>query len=227
MLLIPQSIAYAELAGLPSIYGLYAAFVPILLGALFGHMNQLASGPTAMSSIITAAVLSQAAVPGSAEYIQMAILLAFLVGVIRLLFGLLRMAVLVNLISHPVVIGFTNAGAMVIALSQAGKVLGISLPKHQGLLGTLRDGLSLLGSLSEVHFLSLVLGVFTICLIILVKKLRPRWPAILLAVVAVTVVSRLIGFESRWGGNVVGLLPEGMPPSSLPSLPGSFPPCPE
>ena len=216
LLLIPQSMAYAELAGLPPLYGLYAAFVPVILGALFGHMHQLASGPTAMTSIITAAVLSRTAVPGTLEYVRMAILLAFLVGVIRLLLGLLRMAAVANIFSRPVVVGFTNAGALAIILSQAGKVLGLSLPKQRGILGALRDAAALLEALPEAHIPSLIFGLLTLGFVLLAGKLRPRWPAVLLVVVIMTAMSRLIGFDLRWGGQVVGFLPRGLPPFLLP-----------
>lgn len=211
MLLIPQSMAYAELAGLPPLYGLYTAFIPVILGALFGHMRQLASGPTAMTSIITAAVLSEMAAPGTLEYVHMAILLAFLVGIIRLFLGLFRLAALANLFSRPLIVGFTNAGALVITLSQTEKVLGLFLPRHWEILGSLRNTAELLRALPEVHLPSLILGLLTMGLILIMKKLRPRWPTIFLVIMTMTAVSRLVGFNPRWGGEVVGFLPRGLP----------------
>ncbi|XP_014680499.1 PREDICTED: probable sulfate transporter 4.2, partial [Priapulus caudatus] len=125
LVLVPQSMAYAQLAGLDPYYGLYAAFLPGIVAALFGSSRQLATGPVAVVSLMTASALEPlAADPGT--YVVYAILLAFIVGVIQLLLGLLRLGVLVNFLSHPVVVGFTNAAAIIIATSQLGKLFGVS-----------------------------------------------------------------------------------------------------
>lgn len=211
MLLIPQSMAYAELAGLPAVYGLYASFIPVILGALFGHLNQLAPGPSAMSSLITAAVLAPLAAPGSGDYIRLAILLALLVGLIRLLFGLFRLAVLVDYISHPVVAGFTNAGALVIALSQTGRLFGITAPGENGFLGSLRDFYYIIRHLPELHGASLLFGTGALILILVLRRRFPRLPGILITVIAAVIVSSLTDFDTRWGGAVVGVVPGGLP----------------
>ena len=109
LVLIPQSMAYAQLAGLPAYYGLYAAFLPVLVGAMWGSSAQLATGPVAMVSILTAAALLPLAASGSEAYIALAILLALMVGIVQLTMGLFKLGPIVNFISHPVIVGFTNA----------------------------------------------------------------------------------------------------------------------
>ena len=123
--IIPQSMAYARLAGLPAVYGLYAAFIPPVIAALWGSSRHLATGPVAMASLISAATVGALAAADSDAYITYSVLLALMVGVIRLLMGVLRLGDLVNFLSAPVVIGFANAAAIVIATSQLSNVLGV------------------------------------------------------------------------------------------------------
>ena len=127
LVLIPQSMAYAQLAGLPPYYGLYAAFLPGMVAAIFGSSRQLATGPVAVVSLLTASALEPIAASGSEAYLAYAIILALFVGVFQLLLGLLRLGVLVNFLSHPVVVGFTNAAAIIIATSQISKLFGVSV----------------------------------------------------------------------------------------------------
>ena len=124
LVLTPQSMAYAQLAGLPPHFGLYAAFWPPVVAAVFGSSRQLSTGPVAVVSLMTAAALEPLAVAGSEGFLAYAILLAALIGLFQLCLGLLRLGVLVDLISHPVVLGFTNAGALIIATSQLDKFFG-------------------------------------------------------------------------------------------------------
>ncbi len=131
LVLIPQSMAYAQLAGLPAYYGLYAAFLPPMVASLFGSSRQLATGPVAVVSLMTAAALEPLATAGSQEYITFAILLALMVGVFQLLLGLLRLGLVVNLLSHPVVNGFTCAAALIIASSQLPKIFGVFVDKAE------------------------------------------------------------------------------------------------
>jgi sulfate permease, SulP family len=183
LILIPQSMAYAELAGMPSYYGLYASFVPVILAALWGHLPQIASGPTAMTAIVTASVLMPFASGLSGEaYIQkytaMAILLAFCVGGIRLIMGFFKMATLVNFISHPVLIGFTNGGALVICFSQLSTLLGISVhsDKNIGFGGFIYDLFAIFSNLTSANFVTLVFGLGSVLLLILFKKFAPKLP---------------------------------------------------
>jgi MFS superfamily sulfate permease-like transporter len=125
LVLIPQSMAYAQLAGLPAYYGLYAAFLPPMLAAMFGSSMQLATGPVAVVSLMTNASLAPLATQGSEAYVAYAILLALIVGLFQLALGLLRLGLVVNFLSHPVVGGFTNAAAIIIATSQLEKMFGV------------------------------------------------------------------------------------------------------
>lgn len=211
MLLIPQSMAYAGLAGLPAYYGLYAAFIPVILSGLFGHLHQLGTGPVAMTSIITASVVTAYAAPGSEEYISIVLVLSLLVGIIRLLMGLLKMAAVVNLISHPVVSGFTCAGAMIIGLSQLPKMFGITIVSNQGFLGNMKNLAQLIGRLGETHVPTLVIGLAALIIIFLMGKFASKVPAVLVVVVLSIIVSSLIGFEAKLGGSVIGVVPKGLP----------------
>jgi len=131
LILIPQSMAYAQLAGLPAYYGLYAAFLPPLVASLFGSSRQLATGPVAVVSLMTAATLEPLATAGTESYILYAILLALLVGLFQFLLGILRLGLVVNFLSHPVVNGFTSAAAIIIATSQLSKIFGVYVDKGE------------------------------------------------------------------------------------------------
>ena len=133
LVLIPQSMAYAQLAGLPAYYGLYAAFLPPMVAALFGSSRQLATGPVAVVSLMSAASLQPLATAGSAEFIAYSIVLALVVGIFQFSLGVLRLGLVVNFLSHPVVNGFTNAAAIIIASSQFSKFFGVyvdNAPHH-------------------------------------------------------------------------------------------------
>lgn len=127
LVLVPHSMAYAQLAGLPVYYGLYASFLPPMIAALFGSSRQLATGPVAVVSLMTAAAIAPLASGDPSVYLAYAVLLAFMVGVIQFVLGALRLGILVDFLSHPVVIGFTNAGALIIATSQLSKIFGVSV----------------------------------------------------------------------------------------------------
>jgi SulP family sulfate permease len=131
LILIPQSMAYAQLAGLPAYYGLYAAFLPGIAAALWGSSKQLATGPVAVVSLLTASALAPFALVGTPEFVALAILLAFLIGLVQLALGLFRLGVVVNFLSHPVIVGFTNAAAIIIGLSQLNKIFGVSMPRSE------------------------------------------------------------------------------------------------
>ncbi|QKT02532.1 sulfate permease [Ectothiorhodospiraceae bacterium 2226] len=214
LVLIPQSMAYAQLAGLPVVYGLYASFVPVIVAALWGSCPQLHTGPVAMLSLMTAAALAPLAAAGTDAYIALALLLALLVGVFRLAMGLLRAGFLVSLLSSPVIAGFTNAAALIIALSQLNKVFNLPL-EQSGVF--LRDILQLLLQIADAHWPTLVVAGAAFLLLVGLKRWAPRVPGVLVTVVLATAVSALIGFE-RLGGQVVGQIPQGLPGLSLPAL---------
>ncbi len=131
LVLVPQSMAYAQLAGLPPYYGLYAAFLPVMVAALWGSSNQLGTGPVAVASLLTASALTPLAAPGSEAFVALAIMLALLVGIIQLALGAFKLGVVVNFLSHPVIVGFTNAAAIIIALSQVNKLIGVPMGRSE------------------------------------------------------------------------------------------------
>lgn len=194
LVLIPQSMAYAQLAGLPAFYGLYAAFLPVIIGALWGSSRHLATGPVAVVSLLTASALAPLAGVGTEAYIALAILLTFMIGFIQVSLGLLRMGTIVNLLSHPVILGFVNAAAIIIGLSQIDKIFGISIPRTDYFL---LDIWGLVLRLGEVHFPTLVMGVGAFALMMTLKKFAPKVPNVLVAVVLLTVVSWYIGYERK------------------------------
>lgn len=192
LILVPQSMAYAQLAGLPVVYGLYAAFIPVIVAALWGSLRQLHTGPTAMLALMSAAALLPHATPGSDDFIQLSIMLALLVGVLRLVLGLFRLGLIVNFLSHPVIIGFTNAAALIIGLSQLNKLINVPMPRTEVFLADLWVVVQQLGS---THWPTLLFGLTAFAVIFGLQKKSPRLPAILIAILVTTPVSWLIGFE--------------------------------
>ena len=215
LVLVPQSMAYASLAGLPVQYGLYASFLPGMVAAIFGSSRQLATGPVAVVSLMTASALEPLAGANPEGYIAYAILLAALVGIFQLALGLLRLGVLVDFLSHPVVIGFTNAAAIIIATSQLGKLFGVSVEKAEHQYETVWN--TIVAATQETHLLTLGMALIAFAVMMLIKKLWPKAPAVLIAVVVTTLLSWWRGFEVA-GGKVVGVVPEGLPPVSLPTF---------
>ena len=195
LVLIPQSMAYAQLAGLPAYYGLYAAFLPPIVSALFGSSRQLANGPVAVVSLMTATALQPLASTGSEGYIAYAILLALLVGLFQITLGLLRLGVLVNFLSHPVVLGFTNAAAIIIATSQLGKILGVSVEKAEHHYETVWNTVQ--AGLADAHMPTLAMATLAFSIMIGLRKLNPRLPGVLIAVAITTTVSWLWDYEQR------------------------------
>ena len=193
LVLIPQSMAYAQLAGLPSYYGLYAAFLPPLIGALFGSSRQLATGPVAVVSLMTAASLGPLATAGSEGYIAYAILLALIVGIFQLLLGVLRLGLVVNFLSHPVVNGFTNAAAIIIATSQLSKMFGVSVDEAEHHYETIIRVVQ--AAMHYTHWLTFIMGVGAFAVMFVLKKIAPKIPNVLVAVAITTVISWAIGFE--------------------------------
>ena len=192
-MLIPQSMAYAQLAGLPPYYGLYASLLPPVVAALFGSSRQLATGPVAIVSLMTAAALEPIATAGSEMYIAYAIMLALFVGIFQLCLGALRLGALVNFVSHPVVIGLTNAAAIIIAVSQLSKFFGVSIEKADNLFQTV--ALIAQAAYQDIHLPTLLLGLAAFVIMFGLKKLSPKIPYVLAAVVITAVISWAVGFE--------------------------------
>jgi len=211
---IPQSLAYAQLAGVPAYYGLYAALIPTIIGALFGSSRQLSTGPVAMTSLLTAASVAPLAAHGSEMFYAYVILLALLSGLFQVLFGALRMGVLLNFLSHPVLMGFINAAAIIIGLSQLPTLLGISANQSEHFL---LDIWQVLTHIDTMHGVSVAFGLSAIILLLAFKKLAPRLPGVLITVVLLTFTSYMIDY-AEMGGKVVGLVPQGLPTIGLPLL---------
>ena len=192
LVLVPQSMAYAQLAGMPAYYGLYAAFLPVAVAALWGSSNQLGTGPVAVVSLLTASSLAPLAAAGSEQFIALAIMLALLVGVIQLVLGVFKLGVIVNFLSHPVIVGFTNAAAIIIGLSQVNKLIGVPMGRSESFLRDIWDVFKLVG---DVHLPTLAMGVTAIIIIWVLRRKAPRLPGVLIAVVLTTLAAWLIGFE--------------------------------
>jgi len=227
LVLIPQSMAYATLAGLPEVYGLYISFVPVFVAALWGSSRQLGTGPVAVVSTMTATTLTPVVIlmmPSGytpeqymAMYIPTAMLLTLLVGIFQFALGAFRLGAIVNFLSHPVIVGFTNAAALFIGLTQVSKVFGVTMP------GGASDHFltvriwGVIQNLDQTHMATLIMGIAAFAIMISLKMLAPKLPGVLIAVVTTTVASYLIGFEEM-GGKVVGTIPEGLPGFAMPSF---------
>ncbi len=214
LVIVPQSMAYAQLAGLPTYYGLYASFLPVIVSALFGSSRQLATGPVAVISLLTASALEPIAAAGSEGYIAYAIMLALMVGVFQIALGLLRLGVLVDFLSHPVVVGFTNAAALIIATSQLGKLLGVMAEKSDHHYETVWN--IFVAAAEFTHWPTVVMSVVAISLMYFLPRYWKKVPAILVAAVLTTIASWAIGFKENFGGAIVGEIPEGLPSFALP-----------
>ena len=214
VLLIPQGMAYALIAGLPPIYGLYASLTPQIVYAFLGTSRQLAVGPVAMDSLLVAAGLSALSIVEPSQYIQMAILLALLMGAIQLLLGLFRMGFIVSFLSKPVISGFTSAAAIIIGFNQLKHLLGIQLSQSNQLHIVIE---SILQSNVPVHFATLIIGVLSVVLILLIKNWNRKIPSALIAVVLGISWVYFNGLDKQ-GVAVVGLIPQGLPSFQTPVL---------
>ena len=195
LVLVPKAMAYAQLSGLPVYYGLYVALVPAVLGALWGSSRQLATGPVAIISLMTAAAITPLAVPFTDEFVGLALLLALLVGIIQLALGVLKLGTIVNFVSHPVILGFMNAAAIIIALSQLDMLLGIPKGRSDSFL---KDIWEMLGYLPQTHLPTLAMSAFALALMLGLKKVKAlSKPSVLIAVVITTLVSYAVGFEHK------------------------------
>ena len=215
LVLVPQSMAYAQLAGLPVYYGLYASFLPPMVAALFGSSRQLATGPVAVVSLMTAAALGPIAAGSPEGYLAYALLLAFMVGAFQMFLGVFRLGVLVDFLSHPVVIGFTNAGAIIIATSQLSKLFGVSVEKAEHHYETVMRVVQ--AAMEHTHMPTLWMGLLSIGIMFGLKTYLPKIPNVLVAVMITTVLAWYTDFQGA-GGAVVGTIPEGLPGFTLPAF---------
>ncbi|GAB5605600.1 SulP family inorganic anion transporter [Sideroxyarcus sp. TK5] len=218
MIVLPQGVAFATIAGMPPEYGLYAAMVPAIIAALFGSSWHLVSGPTTAISIAVFAAMSPLADPGSPEFIRMVLTLTFLVGLFQLILGLARMGVLVNFISHTVVIGFTAGAAVLIAASQVKHFFGIAIERGAHFHVVIEQ---LVLQLGDVNLYVTFIGVVTLLSGILTKRFWPKMPYMIVAMVVGSVLAWLVNLEFGVDATqikTVGALPSHLPPLSLPDF---------
>ncbi|BAV33464.1 sulfate transporter [Sulfuricaulis limicola] len=211
---IPQSLAYAQLSGVPAYYGLYAALIPVIIGVLFGSSMLLSTGPVAMTSLLTAASIMPLATYGTQQFYAYVILMALLSGLVQIGMGVARMGVLLNFLSYPVLRGFINAAAIIIGLAQLPAMVGLPLKNSQHFM---TDILHVIENLDAMHVESLFFGLGSLALMALMKKFAPRLPGVLITVALTTYISYAIGFEEL-GGRIVGAIPQGLPGISIPPV---------
>lgn len=193
LVLVPQSMAYAQLAGLPAYYGLYAAFLPPLVASLFGSSRQLATGPVAVVSLMTAATLEPLATAGSEQYIIYALVLALLVGLFQLTLGILRLGLIVNFLSHPVVSGFSSAAAIIIATSQLSKIFGVYVDKAPHHYETIYR--VFVSAFRHTHWPTVGMAVLAISTMLVLRKVHKKIPNVLVAVALTTLLSWAFEFQ--------------------------------
>jgi SulP family sulfate permease len=205
---LPQAIAYAMIAELPPQYGLYAAIVTSIIGALWGSSNHLSTGPTNTSSLLVLATLLPLAEAGSEKYLLMAGLLAVMAGIFKLVLGLARLGILVNFVSDSVIIGFTAGAGVLIGFNQLRNLLRLDFPNNASLITTIKN---LIGHIAEVHLASLFLGLGIMVVIILLKRFKPKWPAALIGMVIASIAVGVFRLEEE-GIYVIGQIPRSLPP---------------
>jgi SulP family sulfate permease len=214
IIVLPQSVAFATIAGMPPEYGLYTAMVVPIIAALFGSSFHLVSGPTTAISIVVFAAVSKYAAPGSEEFVALALTLTFLAGVYQLVFGLAKFGLLVNFVSHNVVIGFTAGAALLIVSTQIPYILGIHIPRGEGFINTWID---LYSGVGEFNIYLLIVGLGTLVSAIIIKLVRPKFPYLLIAMfVGGFLAFYLSGFTDSI--KTVGVMPAYFPPLSSPNF---------
>ncbi|WP_322511324.1 SulP family inorganic anion transporter, partial [Chloroflexus sp.] len=208
LVLLPQGLAFAILAGLPPIVGLYSAMTATIVGALWGSSSHLNSGPSTTGAILTLSVLLPVAAIGSDEFVLAASMIAFMAGIIRLLMGIARLGMLVTFISDAVAVGFTAGSGLLILFNQVGPIVRITIPPGAGIPAIIA---ATFAQLSTIHWPSLAAGATTIALIYLIPRFTRKLPAALLSMTIVTAVTALLGAE-QYGIRLIGDIPPGFPP---------------
>jgi len=214
VMLIPQGMAYALIAGLPAIYGLYASTIPLIIYALLGTSRQLAVGPVAMISLLTATGIGAIADADLSTYILLASTLALMVGLIQCLLGLFRLGFIINFLSHPVISGFTSAAAIIIGFSQLKHLLGIDIPRSQFVLNIVEN---VLNQMHLINWVTVVIGLVGVVIIMLLRKYNKSIPGALVVVILGILGVYSFGLEAYDVG-IVGEVPSGLPALKVPSL---------
>ncbi len=209
--LIPQAMAYALLAGVPPIYGLYTGLVPLVIYALFASSTKMSVGPVAVSSLLVLSGVSALAEPGTPEYLSLVIASGLLIGIFQALIGFLRLGFVVNFLSHAVIVGFTSAAAIIILVSQLKDALGFSIPHTEHLYGTIQYAVL---NIAQTNPISLVISLATVLIILLFKKISRSIPGALLVVLLAIAFSYFLNFEKHQV-DIVGKIPGGLPTFQL------------
>lgn len=212
VILIPQGIAYAIIAGLPPIYGLYTAMIPQIVYAVLGTSRQLSVGPAAMDSLIVASGISALAAIGSDHFIVLAVLLAFIVGLFQVLFGVFHLGFLVNFLSRPVISGFTSGSAIIIGMNQFGNLLGLDLDRSNQMHTLI---LEIINTFSNLHWPTAIVGISSIFLIFGIKKIHRKIPSALVVVVLGILVVYAFHLDLK-GIMILGEIPSGLPEFVVP-----------
>lgn len=213
VMLIPQGMAYAMIAGLPPVYGLYTAIFPSILYALLGTSRHVSVGPVAMDSLILLAGVSAIASIGTEQYIAYVLVISLLVGLLQLVLGMFRMGFIANFLSKPVILGFTFAAAVIISIKQLKYLLRLEPGVSPNFFSEFRYAATHLG---EMHWPTLVLSLVVLTLLLIGKKIRSKFPTSLLVVVVSVLIAYLFDFE-KMGIDLVGMMPTGLPSFSLPT----------
>lgn len=214
VMLIPQGIAYAMIAGLPPIYGLYTALIPQIIYAIFGTSRQLSVGPVAMDSLIVASGVAVLAEIGTQHFVEFAILLAFMMGVLQIAFGVFRLGFLVNFLSKPVISGFTTAAALIIGFNQFKHLFGINVERSNKIQNLAQDTIA---HLNESNVITTIIGFVAIIILFVLKKKFPKVPAALVVVILGLLAVKLFHLETL-GVQIVGKVPEGLPKFVMPTF---------
>lgn len=216
LILVPQGVAFATIAGMPPEYGLYAAMLPAVIAALWGSSWHLVSGPTTAISIVVFATMSPLAEAGSPQYVNLVLTLTFLIGVIKLVFGILRLGALVNFVSHTVIIGFTAGAAVLIAASQVKNFFGIGIERGASVLEVLE---ALIFQWQQTNLYVFAVALFTVIGSVVCKKWRPKWPNMIVGMVLGSFLAALLNYlvaVTQTGITSIGALHVGFPPVSSP-----------
>ena len=214
VVLIPQSMSYALIAGLPPIYGLYAACIPPIVAALLGKSAQLATGPVAIVSLLTFSSVLPYAKPGTPEFIAMAINLAAIVGTFQILMGVFRLGFIMRFVSHPVIVGFVNAGAIIIVATQIKHFLGIQVKDSEFIFPIFVD---IASNVVNTNLYTLAIGVLSLAIIFIGARIHKGIPGAMIAAIVTILISYFFKVD-HYGVNIIGAMPAGLPSFSLPFM---------
>jgi SulP family sulfate permease len=213
VIVLPQGVAFATIAGMPPVYGLYTAMITPIIAGLFGSSRHLISGPTTAISIVIFATIRNHAAPGSEEFVQLALTMTLFAGIYQFAFGLARLGSLVNFVSHTVVIGFTAGAAILIGTSQLRHVLGITIPHGHSFA---QAWLVVFENITHIQPKVFAVAMLTLAVALIIKKRFPLWPNLLIGMVAGSGLAYLLGGEAA-GLKMVGAIPANLPPLSVPN----------